>query len=548
MRKGIQILAILLAAPAAMAVTPDIRFEPYVYTGPSPSTRGAGRYRLLITSPWDPNNKVYLMSPEHLQYTGGNGIIRYSDSGVLGVSGDDSWKPLTYAWQVDAGGKRATYDVTKWNDANMRVQAEIIVDPNNPWRLILKMTFTNTGSSSYGNIYALIDVRYNELQSPENFPAWGNEIDPQQRFLHHYVMRGGSAVTGLGGTATTVESLTLPISPLADSIASTSYIAPPTDETTVTLVTGGYPAGDLNYYWMYDSGSNAYPGIFNATSSTFVHRGDLTGVTGAVSFLPRPQIRETLVRDSPFPSSGFAVNNRGNIAESADTGFQVLENKDANKFLSIHSGRNARSCLANSSIPCIHADALYDDFTPGSTYVQYHEILFHEGALSGTLPTAPTSGFSTTSIVGQTVSLDGSASTGGNTRPILTYDWDFGDGSPAGTGPTPNHTYGSAGTYGVTLTVTDILGYTDAITTPVTLGGPDSLPPSVAATSVDVSGVVTDVSIQDITVNGSTTVMLGVGGTFTVSVPITGGSGSVTIMATDAAALSQTRTVNVSAP
>ena len=38
---------------------------------------------------------------------------------------------------------------------------------------------------------------------------------------------------------------------------------------------------------------------------------------------------------------------------------------------------------------------------------------------------------------------------------LVAYDWDFGDGSPPATGPTPTHAYGDDGTYVVTLTVTD---------------------------------------------------------------------------------------------
>ncbi|MFN8572341.1 MAG: PKD domain-containing protein [Gemmatimonadaceae bacterium] len=37
----------------------------------------------------------------------------------------------------------------------------------------------------------------------------------------------------------------------------------------------------------------------------------------------------------------------------------------------------------------------------------------------------------------------------------LSYDWNFGDGSPHGSGGSPSHTYADNGSYNVTVTVSD---------------------------------------------------------------------------------------------
>jgi PKD repeat protein len=65
-------------------------------------------------------------------------------------------------------------------------------------------------------------------------------------------------------------------------------------------------------------------------------------------------------------------------------------------------------------------------------------------------------------------------SSAGSTDPdgtIQSYLWDFGDGTPTSNQQNPTHVYTSAGTYTVTLTVTDNLGATDSDTAVVTVGG-----------------------------------------------------------------------------
>jgi PKD repeat protein len=70
-----------------------------------------------------------------------------------------------------------------------------------------------------------------------------------------------------------------------------------------------------------------------------------------------------------------------------------------------------------------------------------------------------------TGTVGTPVSFDGTGSSDPDGT-IDAYDWDFGDGTIAlDAGPTPTHTYATANTFNVTLTVTDDAGATDSATT-----------------------------------------------------------------------------------
>ena len=65
---------------------------------------------------------------------------------------------------------------------------------------------------------------------------------------------------------------------------------------------------------------------------------------------------------------------------------------------------------------------------------------------------------------------------------IVSYSWNFGDGSPAGSGVSPSHTYATTGTFQVTLTVTDGGALTNAVTHPVTLSTGTNQPPVAAWT------------------------------------------------------------------
>lgn len=63
---------------------------------------------------------------------------------------------------------------------------------------------------------------------------------------------------------------------------------------------------------------------------------------------------------------------------------------------------------------------------------------------------------------------------------IGTYSWDFGDGTTSAE-QSPSHTYGAAGTYAVTLTVTDNQGATNAVSSSVTVAVPTNQAPVVNA-------------------------------------------------------------------
>lgn len=104
---------------------------------------------------------------------------------------------------------------------------------------------------------------------------------------------------------------------------------------------------------------------------------------------------------------------------------------------------------------------------------------------------APTAAFSWTAA-GLTATLDGSASTDADGM-VTSYEWEFGDGTAAGSGAHATHTYASAGTYDVKLTVTDNAGDMDSVTHEVTV---TAVPPDNEAPTADFTVATQDLVAQ----------------------------------------------------
>src|SRR5205823_4412220 len=94
-------------------------------------------------------------------------------------------------------------------------------------------------------------------------------------------------------------------------------------------------------------------------------------------------------------------------------------------------------------------------------------------------PTASFTFSPTNPLVNQTVQFNGGAPTAATGRTIVTYKWDFGDGSADGSGVTPQHSYTVDRVYTVVLTVTDDVGHTGVTSQTVTVSQP---PPTASFT------------------------------------------------------------------
>jgi PKD repeat protein len=155
-----------------------------------------------------------------------------------------------------------------------------------------------------------------------------------------------------------------------------------------------------------------------------------------------------------------------------------------------------------------------------------------------------------------TVTFEGGASIDPDGT-IVSYRWNWGDGTPDGMGVTAMHEYSQAGTYTVTLTVTDDNGATASATTTASIsisnqpptanaGGPYVFQPGTALTvsgsgSSDLDGTIVsyrwtwgDGTSDTTTTSATTTHTYGAGGPYSIQLTVTDDAGAQATASTTA--------------
>jgi PKD repeat protein len=174
--------------------------------------------------------------------------------------------------------------------------------------------------------------------------------------------------------------------------------------------------------------------------------------------------------DCIVDSDASMVQGAGTVFATAGASGQELRNVNTADseaaYFAASSGGNRSPSYGFLGVR-VTADSLQAGFTPVSgSFTDAFTIT--RGAAPPNTP--PTAAF-TSSSSGLTATFDGRGSGDGDGT-IASYSWDFGDGTPPASGAQPEHDYAEAGTYPVTLTVTDDDGAPGSVTQPVTVTEP----------------------------------------------------------------------------
>ena len=285
--------------------------------------------------------------------------------------------------------------------------------------------------------------------------------------------------TGTTGTAAPTSSVTISVNAASTIAVGTPSPASPNASQAVTFPltytqnTNGSPVvrvivdfGDgspaLTIQGQPSAATHTYslPGSYTVRVTAFDTFGDTANGTGSVTVTPRPQVVVTLTTTTTTPAAG------------SPTIFTIVAAPTAGSAItsvSVDFGDGTQTLLSGNATSVQHT------YLAAATYTVTVIATDSSGATGSAstiivVGSAATASFTVspdTPPVNTAVSFDASGSTSSST--ITNYSWNFGDGSTTGSGVRTTHSYTLAGTYSVTLTITDSTNHSAIATKQITV-------------------------------------------------------------------------------
>ncbi|MBK8756846.1 MAG: PKD domain-containing protein [Actinomycetales bacterium] len=229
------------------------------------------------------------------------------------------------------------------------------------------------------------------------------------------------------------------------------------------------PDGTIaSYSWDFGDGTPAQTGV--TAVHTYATDGQYT-VTLTVTDDLGATASTTGLADASnqLPAATFTANTQQtSLSVDASASF------DADGTIASYSWDFGDGTPAQTGVTATHVYAVAGSYTVTLTVTDDLGAVSTASQVIATDNKAPVAAFTATGSP-QHVAVDASASHDEDGT-VTAYSWDFGDGTASVSGVTAAHDYAAAGTYQVTLTVTDDLGATATSTQAVTVESINQLP------------------------------------------------------------------------
>ena len=250
--------------------------------------------------------------------------------------------------------------------------------------------------------------------------------------------------------------------------------------------------GSVSYSWNFGDNSDAVSGVKadHSYAAAGIYTVTLTVTDEAgQSTQSSTQITVTAVADSA-PVASFSTSATTGEAPFLAS-FDASASSDDNGSLS-YSWDFGDNGAAVSGVKVDH------NYTTAGTYTVTLTVTDSAGqstqetaqiTVTTAADLAPVASFSTSATTGEApflASFDASASSDDNDS--VSYSWNFGDNSAAVSGVKADHSYATAGTYTVTLTVTDSAGQSTQETTQIIATAAEDFAPTASFTMTTATG------------------------------------------------------------
>jgi parallel beta-helix repeat protein len=283
----------------------------------------------------------------------------------------------------------------------------------------------------------------------------------------------------------TPSSGTAPLSVTADASASTDGDTTPIASYSFDFGDGSAPVGPQ---------AAATAGHSYATAGTYTVRVTVTD-TGGLTATATAAVQVTTAGEDAAPTAALALTpatGTVNLAVTADASGSSDTDATPIAGYSFDFGDGTPVVGPQSGATSAHTYTVPGTYTVTVTVTDTAGLSGAATAQVTVMDNPPAARLSTR-VSGLDVTADASASTDSDATGIASYTFDFGDGSapvgPQGS-PTATHTYASAGSYVVRVTVTDTGGRSSTATSTVEAAIVQDAAPAAALTVTPTSGVI----------------------------------------------------------